>query len=163
MSPVVHTGLAQVPDSDIRAMAVYFADLDHASDRLATAAGAITKALATSGLGSGQEHDPDARLYAAACIGCHYNAAPTPLPGRPELALNSALTLSDPTNLIQVVLRGIGIGEGGPGLVMPAFAGLTDAEIARIAAYLRRTRTDLPAWTNLERQVAAIRRQAAPP
>jgi mono/diheme cytochrome c family protein len=76
--------------------------------------------------------------------------------------LNSALTLPDPTNLIQVVLRGIGVGEGGPGLVMPAYAGLTDAEIAQIAAYLRRTRTDRPPWTDLERQVAAIRHQAAP-
>jgi mono/diheme cytochrome c family protein len=162
MSPVVYTGLAQVPDSDIRAMAVYFADLGHAADRLATAAAAVTKALATSGLGSGQEHDPDARLYAAACIGCHYNAPPTPLPERPELALNSALTLPDPTNFIQVVLRGIGVGEGGPGLVMPAYAGLTDAEIAQIAAYLRRSRTDRPPWTDLERQIAAIRHQAAP-
>jgi mono/diheme cytochrome c family protein len=163
MSPVVHTGLAQVPDNDIRAIAVYFADLDHAADRMDTAAAAVTKALATSGLGSGREYDPDARLYAAACIGCHYNAVPTPLPERPELALNSALTLPDPTNFIQVVLRGIGIGEGGPGLVMPAYAGLTDAEIARIAAYLRRTRTDRPAWTGVERQVTAIRHQAAPP
>jgi mono/diheme cytochrome c family protein len=163
MSPVVHTGLAQVPDSDIHALAVYFADLDHAVDRVATAAAAVTKALATSGLGSGQEYDPDARLYAASCIGCHYNAAPTPLLEHPELALNSALTLPDPTNLIQVVLRGIGIGEGGPGLVMPAYAGLTDAEIARIAAYLRRTRTDRPPWTGLERQVAAIRHQTVPP
>jgi mono/diheme cytochrome c family protein len=161
MAPVVHTGLAQVPDSDIRALAVYFADLDHAADRADTSA-AVATALATSGLGSGREPDPDARLYAAACIGCHYNAPPTPLPERPVLALNSALTLPDPTNLIQVVLRGIGVGEGGPGLVMPAYAGLTDAEIARIAAYLRRTRTDRPPWTDLERQVAAIRHQAAP-
>ena len=162
MGPVVHTGLAQVPDSDIRAMAVYFVDLDHAADHADAAAAAVGKALATSALGSGREHDPDARLYAAACIGCHYNAAPTPLPERPELALNSALTLPDPTNLIQVVLRGIGVGEGGPGLVMPAYAGLSDAEIARIAAYLRRTRTDRPPWTGLERQIAAIRHQAAP-
>jgi mono/diheme cytochrome c family protein len=162
MSPVVHTGLAQVPVNDIRALAVYFADLDHAADRADTAAAAVGKALATSGLGSGREHDPGARLYAAACIGCHYNAEPTALPERPELALNSALTLPDPTNLIQVVLRGIGVGEGGPGLVMPAYASLSDAEIARIAAYLRRTRTDRPPWTGLERQIAAIRHQAAP-
>jgi mono/diheme cytochrome c family protein len=45
---------------------------------------------------------------------------------------------------------------------MPAYAGLSDAEIARIAAYLRRTRTDRPPWTGLERQIAAIRHQAAP-
>ena len=36
---------------------------------------------------------------------------------------------------------------------------LSDADIARIAAYLRRTRTELPPWPDLEKKVAAIRRQ----
>jgi cytochrome c553 len=93
---------------------------------------------------------------------CHYNAGPTPLPVRPELALNTALTLPEPTNFIRVVLDGIGIREGGPGLVMPGYAAsLTDADIARLAAYLRRTRTDGPPWTDLEKKVAVIRQQAA--
>ena len=106
----------------------------------------MREALQTSSLGSGQEYDPDADLYASACISCHYNAGPVPLPARPELALNSALTLPEPTNFIQAVLRGIGNTEGAPGLVMPAYASsLTDAEIARLAAYLRRTRTTLSA------------------
>jgi mono/diheme cytochrome c family protein len=162
MSPVVHTGLSAAPDADIRAEAVYFADVDHAAARMGMADAAVRKALATSYLGSGQEHDPDARLYAAACIACHYNAGPSPLPARPELALNSALTLPEPTNFIHVVLNGIGIRDGGPGLVMPGYAAaLTDADIARLAAYLRRTRTDGPPWTDLEKKIAAIRRQAA--
>ena len=122
----------------------------------------MSKALATSYLGSGQEYDPDARLYASACMSCHYNAGPAPLPARPELALNSALTLSEPTNFIQVVLKGIGNTDGAPGLVMPAYASsLTDADVARLAAYLRRTRTNLPPWTDLENKVAAIRRESA--
>jgi mono/diheme cytochrome c family protein len=96
----------------------------------------------TSYLGSGQEYDPDGNLYAAACASCHYNAGPVPLPARPKLALNSALTLPEPTNFIQVVLKGISNTEGAPRLVMPAYASsLTNAEIARLAAYLRRTRT----------------------
>jgi mono/diheme cytochrome c family protein len=162
MSPVIHTGLSALPDADIRAQAVYFADLDHAVARISVADAAVTKALATSHLGSVQEYDPDARLYAAACIACHYNAGPTPLPVRPELALNSALTLPEPTNFIRVVLDGISIGEGGPGLVMPGYAAsLTDSDIARLAAYLRRTRTDGSPWTDVEKKVAAIRQQAA--
>jgi mono/diheme cytochrome c family protein len=162
MSPVIHTGLSSVPDADIRAEAVYFADIDHSSAHMGVADAAVRKALAVSDLGSGQEYDGDARLFAGACIGCHYNAGPSPLADRPELALDSALTLSDPTNFIQVVLHGISIGEGGPGLVMPAYAKLTDADIARVAAYLRRTRTGRPPWSDVEGQVAAIRRQAAP-
>ena len=41
-----------------------------------------------------------------------------PLEVRPELALNTALTLPEPTNFIRVVLDGIGIRDGMPG-VMP--------------------------------------------
>jgi NADH dehydrogenase FAD-containing subunit len=66
----------------------------------------------------------------------------------------------DPTNLIQVVLRGVGAHEGIPGVVMPSFSrALSDADIVRIAAYLRRTRTSQPPWTDLDTKVAAIRRQ----
>jgi cytochrome c553 len=120
----------------------------------------VNAALAKSRLGTTQEYDPDAKLYAGACIGCHYNAPPTPLAARPELALNSALMLPEPTNFINVVLNGISITEGGPGLVMPSYAAaLSDADIARLAGYLRRTRTDKPPWTDIEKKVAAARAQ----
>ena len=164
MTPVVREGLglSVVPDADVRALAVYLADIDRAGARESGVKAAVSRALATSYLGSGQEYDPDANLYAAACASCHYNRGPVPLPARPELALNSALTLPEPTNFIQVVLKGIGNKEGAPGLVMPAYASsLNDAEIARLAAYLRRTRTELPPWTDLENKVAEIRRQSA--
>jgi mono/diheme cytochrome c family protein len=94
-------------------------------------------------------------------MSCHYNAGSVPRSARPELALNSALTLSEPTNFIQVVLKGVGSSDGAPGLVMPAYASLTDSEIARLAAYLRRTRTKSPPWIDLEKKVAAIRREPA--
>jgi mono/diheme cytochrome c family protein len=164
MTPVIREGLGDstVPEADVRALAIYFADIDHTSAHEAAVAPTVSKALATSYLGSGQEYDPDARLYASACMSCHYNAGPSPLPARPELALNSALTLTEPTNFIQVVLKGIGNSEGAPGLVMPAYgSSLTDADVARLAAYLRRTRTNLPPWTDVENKVAAIRRESA--
>jgi cytochrome c553 len=70
--------------------------------------------------------------------------------------------LREPTNFIQPVLRGISNREGAPGLVMPAYASsLTDAEVARLAAYLRRTRTTLPPWTDLEHKVSVVRRELA--
>ena len=41
---------------------------------------------------------------------------------------------------------------------MPSYAAaLSDADIARLAAYLRRTRTDKPPWTDMEKKVAAVR------
>ena len=58
--------------------------------------------METSSLGSGQEYDPNANLYAAACLSCHSNSGTAPLPARPELALNSALSLPEPTNFISL-------------------------------------------------------------
>jgi mono/diheme cytochrome c family protein len=163
MTPVIRDALALavVPDSDVRAIAVYFSDMAHAAARASGVDVTVREALATSDLAVGQSYDADADLYASACISCHYNAGSVPLPARPELALNSALTLSEPTNFIQVVLKGVSSSDGAPGLVMPAFASLTDGEIARIAAYLRRTRTTRPPWSDLEKKVAAVRRESA--
>jgi len=45
-------------------------------------------------------------------------------------------------------------------LVMPGYAAaLSDSDIARLAAYLRRTRTDKPAWTDIEQKIGAARAQ----
>ena len=159
MSPVVH-GLAALPDSDIRAIATYFADVDRAADRLPSVSAAVSQAMSYASAKAGEQFDPDTRLYTAACASCHYNAGSAPLAARPDLALNSSVHLPDPSNLIQVIVRGMGAEEGMPGTVMPAFGrALTDADIARIAAYLRRTRTSLPPWPDLATKVAAIRQQ----
>jgi cytochrome c553 len=166
MTPTVRNSLdlPLVPDSDIRAIASYISDIDHADRRESNVQAATTQALQNSSLGSGTEYDPDANLYASACLSCHYNTGGIPLPARPELALNSALSLPEPTNFIQAVLRGIGSTDGAPGLVMPAYASsLSDAELARLGAYLRRTRTTRPPWTDLERKVSAARRELPEP
>jgi mono/diheme cytochrome c family protein len=163
MTPVIRDALALpvVPDSDVRAIAVYFSDIDHAGAHAADADATVRAAVQTSAAG-GADDDPDARVYESACLSCHYNAGGTPLAARPELALNSALSLSEPTNFIEPVLRGVSSTDGAPGLVMPAYASsLTDAEVARLAAYLRRTRTTRPPWTGLEQRVAAARRELA--
>jgi len=160
MAAVVHGGLSMLLDSDVQAIARYFADLGRAGDREAAVDAAVSRAMSYASIGTGQEFDADARFYTAACASCHYNAGKTPLAARPDLALNSALSLPDPTNLIQVVLRGINASDGMPGVVMPSFAqAFTDTDIVRIAAYLRRTRTNLPPWTDLDKKVATIRQQ----
>jgi mono/diheme cytochrome c family protein len=159
MSPVVH-GLAALPDADVRAIAAYFADVNHSDDRLALVSPAVARAMSYASIGVGLEFDPDARLYSAACASCHYNSGQAPLAARPDLALNSAVSLPDPTNLIQVVMHGVSAHEGIPGVVMPSFAqAMSNADIARIAAYLRRTRTSLPPWPDLETKIASIRGQ----
>jgi mono/diheme cytochrome c family protein len=159
MFPVVQ-GLAALPDSDIRAIATYFADIDKAADRLPYGSGAVSLAMSSALAKEGDRFDPDVRLYTAACASCHYNRDNAPLAARPDLALNSAAHLSDPSNLIQVILRGVSAEEGMPGVVMPAFGdALSDDDVARIAAYLRRTRTSLPPWPDLAAKIAEIHRE----
>lgn len=162
MTPTVRDALALpvVPDSDVRAIAIYFSDINHWATDQPDIQSRVKEAIETSSLGSGQDLDPDANLYASACMSCHYNSGTVPLSARPELALSSALTLPEPTNFIQVVLKGVSNTDGAPGLVMPAYASsFSDADMARLAAYLRRTRTKLPPWTELEKKVAAARKK----
>ena len=166
MIPVIRDALALpvVPDSDIRAIATYFADINHWDAGQSDIQSKVKEAIQTSSLGSGQEHDPDADLYAAACMSCHYNSGSVPIAARPELALSSALTMCEPTNFIQAVLRGVSDTGGAPGLVMPAYApAFSDSDVARLAAYLRRTRTHLAPWTDLEKKVSVARRELEAP
>ena len=162
MSPVVH-GLSALASADVEAIATYFADIDRAADRMPATDQAVARAISYAPLGTRQEVDADARLYMAACASCHYNAS-TPLALRPDLALNTAVNLPDPSNLIQVMLHGITAKEGMPGVVMPSFASaFSDRDIARIANYLRRTRTNLPPWPDLDKKISELRGLISPP
>jgi mono/diheme cytochrome c family protein len=83
MAPVVHGGLSSLPDSDVQAIALYVASIDHARDREAEVDAAVAHAMSYASshafLGSGQEFDADARLYTAGCASCHYNEGKAPL------------------------------------------------------------------------------------
>ncbi len=161
MGPVVHQGLANLSEADRRAIVDYIETLGGGDSRAAAAAPAVARALAADRADVGAARgDADARLYTAACASCHYNAGAAPNPYRPDLALSSAVSLPDPANLIRVILYGVGANEGAQGIVMPGYAtGFSDADVARIAAYLRRTRTSLGPWPDLQKQVAATRAQ----
>jgi mono/diheme cytochrome c family protein len=157
MSPVVHDGLAKLPDTDIHALAVYLADKAGSATRLSEIKPAIDKALASEASVADAQQSGAARLYTSACGACHYNSGKINAL-RPDLGLNSAVHLADPTNLIHVILDGVSAKDGASGIVMPAFRdGLSDADIANIAAYLRKTRTDKAPWPDLEKAVATIR------
>jgi mono/diheme cytochrome c family protein len=152
MSVVVHDGLAKLTDADIKSIATYFADVNGAASHGKSAKPPLQNVVGVSAVGS--------NIYTAACASCHYNNSEPPNPLRPDLAMNSAVNLADPTNLIQVVLHGVSAKEGAPGVVMPAFAnGLSDGDIAQLADYLRRSRTNLAPWPNLEKAIADIRAQ----
>lgn len=158
MSPVVHRGLSELSDADVNAIAVYFADRFGTSGQSVSPDAALARVLSASAHGSAQQADHGANLYHAACSSCHYNSGPMPLLVRPELGLNSALTASDPSTLIQIILHGVDVEEGLPGTMMPGFSqSLTDQDVAQLAGWLRRDRTDQPPWPELQKQVTALR------
>ncbi len=157
MSPVTHE-LATLNADDQQALVTYVESLGAGDARDDHVASAVTLALAVDAQDSKKISNASGRLFVSACASCHYNRTPDVNPNRPELGLNSAVFLDDPSNLIRVILYGISAKEGAGGIVMPGFArGMTDEDVASIAAYLRSTRTEKAQWPNLTKQVAAIR------
>jgi len=152
MSEVVHDGLSRLPDEDIDALAVYFADLGQAPDGIEPG-----DVLAAMALPEGESHG--AALYAAACESCHYNRPGMPRDLRPELTLNSAVTGPDPTNFLRLTLAGVGSSEGHPAAFMHGYAtALSDADIVAVARYLRGSNAeDAGAWRDLEARLAGLR------
>lgn len=160
MAPVIHEGLSQASDADIQALATYFSSLNPA------AAGADAQASAKAAISAAHTRmDADmshgAQIFAAACAGCHYNNPDHPVAQRPDMSLNSAVNAPEPDNLIRATLNGVSLKEGLPGVLMPGFGkALSDADIASLVAFLRRTQTSRPAWTDLPARVHSLRQDA---
>ncbi|HET6308655.1 MAG TPA: cytochrome c, partial [Rhodopila sp.] len=93
-----------------------------------------------------------------ACGTCHAPDAPMTRAGAPSLALSTLVNAPTPQGVIQMILHGIPWRDGKSAPYMPAFAAaLTDAQVAQLAAYLRTTYTDKPAWPDLPTTVAKAR------
>lgn len=155
MGEVVHN-LAAVPESDVRAMAVYVADIIAAAKAPADAAVPVARSRSTApaaaaGMGGA--------IYAGACAGCHGEAGRTPLDPALNLSLSSTLRIDDPANLVRIVREGISPPVAGQGGFMPPFASvLTDRQTAELVAYVRSAFTDKPPFTKLDETIAAARR-----
>ena len=156
MAPVVKS-LAALPDSDIRAMAVYLASfnptaLPKAGEDALAARLEIPSAAAvmtTSG----------ARLYQGACAACHQVGGAPLFGARPSLALNSNLHSAVPDNLIQVILHGIADPVAAELGTMPGFKdSMGDAQLAELVTFLRgHFAPDKPAWTGVAETIRRLR------
>ncbi len=154
MAPVTWN-LARVPESDVRAMAVYLASL-------ATPEREPPPADPRAGVGAA-----GAVLFAGACGACHGAAGPMHAAGVPYLNASTAVRAADPGNVLRVILGGIHPppGTAGPSAAqtpaawMPAYAAiLDDAQVAAVAALVRaRYAPGQPAWTDLAARAARIR------
>jgi nicotinate dehydrogenase subunit B len=160
MAPVVKE-LAALPDSDIRAMAVYLASFNASSMDRAAQQTLAAKLEASTGTRASAASSAGARLYQGACAVCHEVGGAPLFGSRPSLALNSNLHSAVPDNLIQLILHGIAKPAATDLGYMPAFKdSLTDGQVAELVAYLRRQfAPDKPAWAGIHAAVGRIRQE----
>lgn len=149
--------LSDVTDSDVRAIAVYMAEMSGppTPDRKRRGEAAIAQAKLPTKSSSA---DTGAAIYAAACASCHEAGRPPPY-GGVNLGLSTAISAPDPRNLVNIVLSGVHAVEGEASPIMPGFAaGMTDAQIAAVLNYLRVRFGNLPPWTGVGNTIAEARR-----
>jgi nicotinate dehydrogenase subunit B len=160
MAPVVKE-LVALPDSDIRAMAVYLASFNETSMDHAAQQALAARLEASTGTRTSAASSVGARLYQGACAVCHEVGGAPLFGSRPSLALNSNLHSAVPDNLIQLILHGIAKPAAIDLGYMPAFKdSLTDGQVAELATYLRRQfAPDKPAWTGIQAAVGRIRQE----
>jgi nicotinate dehydrogenase subunit B len=155
MAAVVRN-LQEVPESDVRAMAVYVASFSTATEASALASATVARSRDAQA----STRDAAQRLFVGACGACHHDGQGPDVQGRNlPLALNSNVHSPRPDNLLRVILEGIA-DPALPGLGhMPAFReALDDRQIAAVAAYIRRTYApERMAWQGLEAAVARLR------
>ena len=148
MAQVVRN-LAQVPDEDLQAMAVYLAslsptslsDAQHQQHTQQVVAQAASLAPAPSAA---------QRQFEGSCGACHHDGeGPSLLGVNQPLALNGNLHSERPDNLVQVILHGIQQPPSKDVGFMPAFKhSLSDAQVVELVTWMRRRYAPAqPAWS----------------
>jgi mono/diheme cytochrome c family protein len=151
MAPVVED-LSRAPNADVEAIATYIASLAGAPSGADATGPADREELADRTFPHGKV------LFQGACAGCHDLGAPMLVQGRPALGLVSAVREDDPRDALQAILQGLTPLTGGAGPYMPDFAnGLSDRDVAEVAAYVRARYSDRPPWRDLERAASKAR------
>ena len=147
MAPVSRN-LANVPDADVRAIAVYIASLAGRSTT-GPALAATREQLAATDAQDAQA----AVLYEGACASCHDRT----LSGV-QLENSTAVTDIVPTNIIRVITDGLTPIDGEPSRSMPGFRGaLTTEQTAALVRYIRARYSRAAPWPDVETEVAKIR------
>ena len=151
----VTRALSQVPEDDVRAIAIYVASLmAHAP------ANTEDKAEPVDRLAEAQRAHPEAAmLFAGACAVCHEPGAPMMQQGRPPLAWGTPLHTDNAHDTVRIIMKGLTPSRGTAGPTMPAFADmLDDGQVREIAGYLRARFTDKPPWPDADAAVAEARK-----
>jgi mono/diheme cytochrome c family protein len=155
--------LASVPESEVRAIATYMADVfgapsaDHQRRGEAALARAKTPAAAQPPAANATADETGNAIYVAACATCHEAGRPLPY-GGVNLSLSTAINAPDARNAVNTVLAGLRPVAGERSPIMPPFASsMSDDQLVALLKYLRSRFSDQPAWTDLEKIVAEAR------
>ena len=147
----VTANLSSVPESDVRAIALYMASVfgPPPQGRAGPAKGNGAQAAAAD--------QPGAAIYQAACATCHESDRPLPYSGI-DLRLSTALSAPDPRNAANVILSGIRPVSGERSPIMPGFANsMTDDQLVALLQYLRSRFSTRPAWSGVDQAVRNAR------
>jgi mono/diheme cytochrome c family protein len=172
----VTENLSLANETDVRGIAVYFADLMGeptperrqqgeallAATRNPGSRGQPVTADSTTNAVHASEQ-PGGMIYAFACATCHESGRPLPFGGI-DLSLSTAMQGPNPRNVINVVLAGLpAAADGEMGPIMPGFAGaMTDQQLANLLEYLRSRFSDRPPWPDIATDVREARTRIRP-
>jgi mono/diheme cytochrome c family protein len=161
MAEVV-SNLSSVNEADVRAIAIYMADVFGAPtpDRIQHGEAVIAQAKApgTSPIQPSATNQTGAAIFAAACASCHEGGRAVPY-GGVNLALSTALSSADPRNAVNIVLSGVRPVDGERSPIMPGFAdSMNDQQIVALLQFLRGHFSNQPPWTGVEKAVEDARR-----
>ena len=155
MAPVIRQ-LAQVPDTDIAAMAHYLASFQEQSASVLAAQTYVAQAAAREPMLLG----PAQRMFQAACASCHHDGDGPRLIGvNIPLALSTGMHSAQPDNVIRVILEGIRKPASEQIGFMQGFAKqFDDRQLSELVTYMRsRFAPTQPPWQNLEQKIGVIR------
>ena len=163
MAPVVQ-GLAQLPESDVRAIATYLMALSPGTAMTRTMNVQAPAPKLSAGRELGSRAESGQRIFNGACAVCHdTQSGPTLFGARPSLTFSTKLHSDRPDNLLQVILNGIADPAGKDLGYMPGFGdSLSDAQIEELTHYMRLRFGDGKApWENVGKTIARIRHERA--
>jgi len=147
----VAANLSSVPESDVRAIAVYMTSV------FGNPGAVGGNEVKSSAAPPAPADTAGASIYQAACASCHESDRPMPYSGI-SLRLATALSAPDSRNAANVILSGIRPVGGERGSIMPGFANsMTNEQIVALLNYLRGRFSSQPAWTGVEQVVRDAR------
>jgi mono/diheme cytochrome c family protein len=147
--------LADAPEADVKAIALYLMSLQSGAGSAPQAAATAPNATGTDAKGDQATQaslQSGSIVFNASCASCHGAGAPmSTLSDRPPLSRSTSLSADDPRNTVRQILEGIPWEGSGATRYMPAFGTLlTDTQIADVANYTRATYTGKAGWSSLD-------------